>query len=306
MQRVLVTGGAGFIGSHLVEALLRSGFQVTVVDNLSTGCKGYVPRAASFRKADVRTKAFVDLVKNARPDYICHLAAQRSAPNSRANPAQDADINIIGTINALSAAAATRSLKKFLFVSSAAVYGVAREIPTSEQAELQLTSPYAVSKYAAEQYVGYFESTGQLQAVVVRMSNVYGPRQDAGSEGGVVAKFASATVAGRGITIEGKGLQTRDFLYVADAAQGLVAALQAGKGVYNLATAEELSIRELAVKMGDVVGVVPRVSYSPARPDDINRSALSALRANRELNWQAQTPLTEGLRQTLKWYKELL
>lgn len=306
MQRVLVTGGAGFIGSHLVEALLRSGYQVTVVDNLSTGRKGYVPRAASFRKADVRTKAFVDLVRNVKPDYICHLAAQRSAPASRTNPSLDADINIIGTINALAAAAATKSVKKFLFVSSAAVYGVAREIPTSEEADLQLTSPYAVSKYAAEQYVGYFESTGQLQAVIVRMSNVYGPRQDASSEGGVVAKFASAMVAGRGITIEGKGLQTRDFLYVVDAAQGLASALRAGKGLYNLATSEELSIRELAVKIGEVAGTVPRVSYSAARPEDIERSALSALRANRELNWRAQTPITEGLRQTLKWYKESL
>ncbi len=306
MQRVLVTGGAGFIGSHLVEALLRAGFQVTVVDNLSTGRKGYVPRAASFRKADVRTKAFVDLVRNVRPDYICHLAAQRSAPLSRTNPGLDADINIIGTINALAASAATKSVKKFLFVSTAAVYGVAREIPTTEQAELQLASPYAVSKYAAEQYVSYYEATGQLSAVIVRMSNVYGPRQDASSEGGVVAKFASAMVAGRGITIEGKGLQTRDFLYVVDAAQGLASALQAGKGVYNLATAEELSIRELAVKIGEVTGTVPRVSYSAGRPDDIEHSALSALRANRELNWRAQTPLTEGLRQTLKWYKELL
>lgn len=307
MQRVLVTGGAGFIGSHLVEALLRAGFQVTVVDDLSAGRKSYVPRAASFRKVDVRTKAFRDLVKDIRPDYVCHLAAQRSAVSSLADPARDADINIIGTVNALAGAVNARGLKKFLFVSTAGVYGAAREVPTPEQAELQLISPYAVSKYSAEQYVNFFESSGQLSTtVIVRLSNVYGPRQDAGGEGGVVARFASAIVAGRGVTIEGRGEQTRDFLYVADAAQGLVNALQHGHGLYNLSTSEELSIRTLAVNLGQVAGVVPRVSYSPPRPDDTLRSALSPLKANRELSWRAQTPLTEGLRQTLKWYKEAL
>ncbi|HAO81100.1 MAG: NAD-dependent epimerase/dehydratase [Parcubacteria group bacterium GW2011_GWD2_43_10] len=304
MSRVLVTGGAGFIGSHLVEALLRGGYQVTVADDLSQGRKSYVPKAASFRKIDVRTAAFRDLIKDIRPEYVCHLAAQRSAVNSRINPGRDADINIIGTVNAL-VAAAQPGLKKFLFVSSAAVYGLARDLPTPEQAELQLSSPYAVSKYAAEQYVNYYDSSGQLPAVIVRLSNVYGPRQDASSEGGVVAKFAAALVAGSSLTIEGRGEQTRDFLYVTDAAQGLMAALLTGRGLYNLATTQEISIRELAVKMGEVAGTVPHVSYLPLRPDDISRSALSPAKASRDLGWRAETPLTDGLRQTLKWYKEL-
>lgn len=305
MQRVLVTGGAGFIGSHLVAALLRAGYGVTVVDDLSFGRKSYVPKAASFRKLDVRTAAFRDLVKNVRPEYICHLAAQRSATKSQANPGRDADINILGTINSL-AAATQPGLKKFLFVSSAAVYGLAHDIPTSEQADLQLNSPYAVSKYAAEQYVNYYQSSGRLQTVIVRMSNVYGPRQDAGAEGGVVAKFASNIVAGHKLIIEGKGEQTRDFLYVVDAAQGLMLALLHGQGIYNLATAQEISIRELAIKMGEVAGIVPHVNYQAARADDISRSALSPSRAQRDLGWRAETPITEGLRQTMKWYKELL
>lgn len=305
MQKVLVTGGAGFIGSHLVEALLRAGFQVTVADDLSTGRKTFVSKVARFRKVDVRTAAFVDLIKELRPEYICHLAAQRSATRSREDATHDAQINIVGSVNALSAAA-IKGVKKFLFVSTAAVYGNTRVVPTPEDSEFQLNSPYAVSKYAAEQYVSYFQSSFNLPTVIVRMSNVYGPRQDASSEGGVVAKFALAIVNNKSLTIEGRGEQTRDFLYVADAAQGLMAALLEGRGIYNLGTSQEVSIRELAIKLGEVAGVVPQVNYSPARLDDIPRSALSAVRANRELRWQAETPLTDGLRQTLKWYKESL
>lgn len=305
MQKVLVTGGAGFIGSHLVEALLRAGLQVTVADDLSTGRKTFVPKVARFRKVDVRSSALADLIKELRPDYICHLAAQRSAARSRTEAAFDAQVNVVGTVNALDAAAA-RGVKKFLFVSSAAVYGSTRVVPTPEDSDFQLNSPYAVSKYTAEQYVAYFQSSFNLPAVIVRMSNVYGPRQDASSEGGVVAKFASAIVANKSLTIEGRGEQTRDFMYVADAAQGLLTALIDGKGIYNLGTATEVSIRELAIKLGEVAGIVPQVNYAPARIDDIPRSALSALRANRELRWHAATPLTEGLRQTLKWYKDLI
>lgn len=305
MSRILITGGAGFIGSHLAEASLRAGHEVTVVDDLSTGHKGFVPRAARFRKLDVRAAAFRDLIKELRPDYVCHLAAQRSAERSRTDATADASINVVGTVNALSAAAAAR-VKKFLLVSTAAVYGEARELPTPEHGAIQLTSPYAVSKYAAEQYVAYYDATGGLPSVIVRMSNVYGPRQDASGEGGVVARFAAALVGNKSLTIDGRGEQTRDFLYVVDAVQGLVQALLDGRGLYNLAVGEELSIRELAVKMGEVAGVVPEVHYATARADDIPRSALSALKAQHELGWRPATPLTEGLRQTLKWYKELL
>lgn len=305
MLKVLVTGGAGFIGSHLTEALLRSGYSVVVADDLSTGRKVYVPKVARLRKVDVRSAALRDLIKEVRPAYVCHLAAQRSAPESHKDAIKDAAINIIGTINALSASAQA-GVKKFLFVSTAAVYGAAREIPASERAEIQLNSPYAVSKYSAEQYVNYFTATGGPAGVIARLANVYGPRQDAGSEGGVVARFASAIVAEQGITLDGRGDQTRDFLYVTDAVQGLLAALLDGHGIYNFGTGQELSIRELAVKIGEVAGSVPRVSYRSARPNDIPRSALSALRAKRELNWHPITPLTEGIRQTLKWYKELL
>ncbi|MDP3986393.1 MAG: NAD-dependent epimerase/dehydratase family protein [Candidatus Veblenbacteria bacterium] len=304
MQRVLITGGAGFIGSYLAETLVRAGFEVTVVDDLSTGHRGFVPRAARFRKLDVRTMAFRDFVRQFKPAYVCHLAAQRSAERSRADASADASINVVGTANAL-AAASGQGLKKFLFVSTAALYGSAREIPTPEHAEPKLSSPYAVAKLAGEQYVSYYGASGNLPVAVVRLANVYGPRQDASNEGGVVARFAQALVAGRGLTIEGRGEQTRDFIYVMDVVQGLMAALTDGSGLYNLGTGEEISIRELAIKMGEIAGVVPKVTYVAARTDDIPRSALSALRAMRELRWRPATPLMDGLRQTLKWYKEL-
>lgn len=305
MPKVLVTGGAGFIGSHLVEGLVRLGFQVTVADDLSTGNRGYVPRSASFRKIDIRTRAFRQLIKNLQPDYLCHLAAQRSAVSSLSRPVPDADINIIGTVNTLAAAADLR-LKKFLFVSTAAVYGTPRQIPVPEEADIQLTSPYAVAKYAAERYVSYYDASGQLPTVIVRLSNVYGPRQAAGAEGGVVAKFALALLTNQNLVIEGRGEQTRDFLFVKDAVDGLIKALQTGRGIFNLSSGREISIRELVVHLGEVVGSVPSVSYAPQRPGDILRSSLLPLRAKRELDWQAVTPLTDGLRQTLKWYKELI
>ncbi len=305
MPKALVTGGAGFIGSHLCESLLRAGMQVVVADDLSTGKKSFVPKAAKFKKIDVRTTALADLIKEWRPDYICHLAAQRSAAQSRSEAVFDAQVNVVGTVNALSAAAKI-GVKKFLFVSSAAVYGAPRQIPTPEDTDFQFNSPYAVSKFAGEQYVEFYQSSFNLPTVILRLANVYGPRQDAGSEGGVVAKFASALVSNKTLTIEGRGEQTRDFIYVADIAQGLLTALLDGRGVYNLGTSQEVSIRELAIKLGEVAGTVPRVNYSSTRPDDILRSALSALRANRELKWHAATPLVDGLRQTLKWYKDTI
>ncbi len=305
MNRVLVTGGAGFIGSHLTEHLIRAGYQVAVVDDLSTGQKSNIPKTVSWRKLDVRTQAFRSLVRDWRPDYICHLAAQLSVVDSVREPTKDASVNILGTVNTL-AAAAGRSLKKFLFVSTAAVYGQAREIPTPEDSDLQLNSPYAVSKYSAEQYLSLFESNGQLPAVIVRLSNVYGPRQRYSGEGGVAAKFAAAVLSNKKLVIEGRGEQTRDFLYVSDAVQGLIIAMEKGRGIYNLSTGQEISIRELAVKIGEVAGTVPNVTYAPARPNDVKRSSLSPIRAKRDLGWQAQTPLTDGLRQTLKWFKEIL
>lgn len=303
MDKVLVTGGAGFIGSHLAEALVRAGFDVTVVDDLSSGVRAYVPRAARFRKLDVRAPQLTKLIQDVGPAYVCHLAAQISATRSKADAAADASVNIVGSLNLLESLKGLR-LKKFLFVSTAALYGDAREIPTTELAELKPLSPYALSKLTVERYLEYYEAAYGIPYVVVRPSNVYGPRQETKGEGGVVAMFCRALMQSKSIMIEGRGEQTRDFLFVADAAAGMLAALLTGRGTFNLSTGHELTIRELAVKSGEVAGVVPQVRYAPPREQEISRSALSALKASRELDWHAQVPLPEGLRQTLKWFKQ--
>ncbi len=303
MEHVLITGGAGFIGSHLCEAALRAHFQVSVVDDLSSGRRGFVPKAATFYKLDVCSPKLSTVIARLKPTYVCHLAAQSSVPRSQADPVHDAEVNIVGSLNLLNALAGS-SVKKVLFTSSAAVYGEPTTIPTVETENLDPRSPYALSKYTIERYLDYYTRTSGLATVVVRPANVYGPRAGAGGEGGVVGVFARALTVGQPLTIHGHGDQTRDYIYVTDVAQGMLAALQQGTGVYNLSTGRDISVRELVVRFGEVVGTVPQVEYGPLRPGDVKRSALSPRRAERELGWKPQVPLTEGLRQTLKWFKD--
>jgi UDP-glucose 4-epimerase len=303
MFKVLITGGAGFIGSHLAEACLRAGWNVAVVDDLSFGQRSYVPTAATFHKLDVRSPKLITLVEKLQPDYICHLAAQRSVVKGMVNPAEDAAINIVGSLN-LIAAAQRLNLKKFLFVSTAALYGQAREFPTPEEAIKQPASPYALAKQTVENYLNYYAASQALPLVVARLANVYGPRQDATAEGGVVARFAQAALKNEVLPIEGRGEQTRDFIYVTDVAAGLVAALQNGQGVYNFSTGREVTIRELVVRLGEVLAQVPKVNYLAPRPNDISRSCLSYRRAKAELGWEPQVPLVEGLHLLLKWFND--
>lgn len=298
----MVTGGAGFIGSHLAAALLRARFQVTVIDDLSRGRRSYVPKPARLVKLDIRSDKLQPLLKSLKPAYLCHLAAQVSEPASRADAAADAAVNIVGSLNLMEAVKNLR-LKKFLFVSTAALYSQAKIWPTPESAPLQPVSPYGLAKFTVEQYLNYYALNFGLPYVVVRPANVYGPRQQADADGGVVAIFCQAVLRRAPVIIEGSGQQTRDFIYVTDVAQGIVAALRQGQGVYNLATGEEVSIRQLILHLTTLIGQVPAVKYGPARPNDITRSCLDNKKASRDLNWQAVVPLLDGLRQTLHWYK---
>lgn len=303
MMKALVTGGAGFIGSHLVEALLRAGLQVTVVDDLSSGRRSQVPAAAKLVKLDVRSPKLRELVGRLQPAYVCHLAAQVSVGRSQADAMSDAEINIVGGLNLVEALRGC-DITKFLFVSSSGVYGAARQMPTPEDSPAAPASPYALAKRTMEEYLNHFSQARGLPVVVVRPANVYGPRQDSGGEGGVVAVFCRQILQGEHLTIHGQGAQTRDFVYVTDVAAGMAAALTKGNGVYNLGTSAEISVRELAVKVGEVAGQVPKVSYAPLRQGDILRSSLSCISARRDLGWQPQVPLEDGLRQTLRWFKE--
>jgi len=303
MAKVLVTGGAGFIGSHLVEALLRARHQVVVVDDLSSGRRAFVPAAATFHKLDVRSAKLGALVARLKPAYVCHLAAQPSVVRSQADAAHDASINIVGGLNLLQAVRSL-NIRKFLLVSSAAVYGDPATVPTAETDSLDPCSPYALSKHTMERYLEYYAREQAMPVVTVRPANVYGPRQGVGGEGGVVGVFARAILKHNPLTIHGRGDQTRDYVYVGDVAAGLAAALESGSGAYNLSCGRDISVRELVIKFGEVLGVVPRVTYAPLRPGDPKRSALSPRKAERELDWRAQVPLVEGLRLTLRWLKD--
>ncbi len=299
MEHVVVTGGAGFVGSHLVAALIRADYKVSVIDNLSTGQKKYVPRFCKFYKLDVRSPKLGALLKKIKPDYVCHLAAQVSVPDSVREAANDAAINIVGTINLLEAIK-NINLKKFLLVSSAAVYGQPALIPTPEEAPREPLSPYAWSKKTAEDYLLYYESNYGLPWVVVRPSNIYGPRQKVKGETGVIAIFVNNFVTNQPLIIESKGFQTRDFIFVTDVVQGMVAALQKGRGVYNLSSNQEVAIRDVVRALGELSLTMPPLDYVAPRDNDITRSSLDNSKALRELKWQISTPLLEGLRQTVK------
>jgi UDP-glucose 4-epimerase len=295
---ILITGGAGFIGSHLVEACLAAGHAVHVVDNLSGGRKENLPKGVELHELDVRSPELVGLMQRVKPGYVAHLAAQVSVVSSQREPAVDASVNIVGSLNALLAARKSGA-ERFLFTSSAAVFG-GSEVPLSESTPVDPQSPYGLAKHTVERYLA---REGDF-AVVVRPANVYGPRQRADTEAGVVAKFCSAAAAQQPLVVEGSGEQTRDFIYVTDVAAGMLAALERGRGVYHVGTGQETSIRQLANATAELaVGSVP-VTFGPARATDVARSVFTIERAQRELGWQPKVGFRAGLKQTLGWYEK--
>lgn len=298
-MRILVTGGAGFIASHVVEACLADGHEVAVVDNLSTGRRENLDPRARFTEADIRDRAALAAVFAAfRPEAVSHHAAQLDIRVSVEQPALDADVNILGTINLLQLAAA-HGARRFIFVSSGGVlYGnCEREFPASETAPLGPISPYGFSKQAGEQYLAFFGAQHGLEAVILRYANVYGPRQR-GGEAGVVAIFCDALRAGRPATIYGDGGQVRDYVYVGDVVEANRRALTAGTGVYNIGTGVATSVNRLYELLRGIAGGTGEPRYAPARAGELLRSALHSGKAARELDWRARVGLTEGLKKT--------
>ncbi len=301
---MVVTGGAGFIGSHLVEALVGEGFQVAVVDDLSRGREQWVCSQAELVVAPVQGEQAARFVESFRPQAVVHLAAQVSVPHSAEDPQADADVNVIGTIR-VARACARAGTRRLVFISSAAVYGSPLWLPVSEDHPLRPLSPYGVSKLAAEHYTRVLAEQSGLEWCVLRYANVYGPRQDACSEAGVVAAFASAALSGRPLTVHGDGHQTRDFVYVGDAVEATLRALTvagAGGHVLNVGTETEVSILELADAIWRAAGrqgEALRV-HTPPRPGDVRRSVLACGEAARVLGFRASVSLAEGLSRTLR------
>jgi len=294
-MRALVTGGAGFIGSHLVDALLERGAEVAVVADLSTGLCERVPDAARLHVADIAEPAAIaPIFDGERPEVVFHLASQVDVRISVADPVRDARLNIVGTASVLEAARRTGARRVVLASTGGALYGETDLLPTPETAPLAPFSPYGASKAAAESYCGLYTRLHGLSTVALRFGNVYGPRQDPHGEAGVIAIFAGAVVEGRAVTVFGDGTQTRDYVYVGDVAEGFLAAAGAEHtGAINIGTGVETSLLELV----EALDVEPQ--FAPARAGEVSRSCLDVSRASELLGWDAAVPLEEGLDRTL-------
>jgi UDP-glucose 4-epimerase len=307
----LVTGGAGFIGSTLVDRLLAEGWKVDVVDDLSSGSLGNLASARalpdrrfSFHRLDVSSAAVVDLVTHRRPDVIFHLAAQIDVRLSVARPVFDATVNIIGSLNICEAAVAAE-VKKVVFAGSGGtLYGSPAEIPTREGAPQHPESPYGVAKKAVGDYLHYYREVRGLEYTVLALANVYGPRQDPHGEAGVVAIFAGQLLDRERPMIFGDGAQTRDFVYVDDIVDAFARGFDKGGGlVLNVGTGIETSVQQLYDVMAKLAGFKEPARYAPPRPGEVQRSALDPGRAAIHLGWKPFTSLEEGAARTLEHFK---
>ena len=293
-MRAVVTGGAGFIGSHVVDALVARGDEVHVVDNFSTGRRENV-NAATVHEHDIR-EPLDGVFDEIRPELVVHLAAQADVGTSVAQPVLDAEVNVIGTLNVLEAA---RSHGAQLVFSSTggAIYGEC-DRPAREDDERRPLSPYGTAKLAAEEYLGTWNRLYGSRHLVLRFANVYGPRQLPKLEGGVVAIFMDRLRAGEEVTIFGDGAQTRDFVYVGDVVAAILAAVGRDGGVFNVGTGLETSVNELFAATCRTAAVEADARYAPARTGDVRRSVLDVSRTERELGWRSQVSLAEGLAST--------
>lgn len=305
-MKVLVTGGAGFIGSHLLLQLLADGHEVTVLDNVSTGEWSHVPDGCEKWEMDIRSQEVIPRIMKARFDRIVHLAAQAMVNVSVDDPAFDAMENVMGTVNVLEAARKSE-VGRVIFASTAAAYGNVpeKELPVKEDRQLAPMSFYGLSKVTAEKYLAMYQELFGLDYVILRFANVYGERQGDRGEGGVISIFAKKIAAGEGVTVYGDGEQTRDFIYAGDIAAGIRAAMATEKcnTVYNLSTRTETSLNELIRIMEDVSRTKIDVSYGTPRTGDICRSMLDNSRTVEGLAWKPQTSLPKGLKNTVDYFK---
>lgn len=301
-MRALVTGGAGFIGSHFVDRLIAEGWEVVVADDLSTGKAENLSRKAEFHRMDVRDKGLKDIFKD-KIDVVFHLAAQAQVRGSMENPVYDASVNIGGAINLLEACKG--EVEKIIYASSGgAVYGEPEYLPVDEEHRIAPLSPYGVSKYIVEEYLRVYKEIYGLPSVALRYGNVYGPRQDPYGEAGVVAIFASKMLHGETPTINGDGEQTRDFVYVSDVVEAnFLAAERKATGAINIATGVESSVNEVYGIIKEVLGSDVKAKHGPAIKGEVNRICLDVKKAEKILGWKAGMTLRKGIKEFLNYLK---
>jgi UDP-glucose 4-epimerase len=301
-MRVLVTGGAGFIGSHLTDAFLSRGDEVTVIDTggRATRLDG---RVAVHKVSITDVAALTSVAEEVRPELICHLAAQIDVRVSVADPAADAQANVVGTVNVLEAARGVGA--RVLFASTGgALYGTDAPIPSPEDLLPAPEAPYGTAKYCAEQYLGLFNRLHGTRHAVLRLGNVYGPRQDPTGEAGVVAIFCGRLLRDERPTVYGDGTQTRDYVYVGDVADAfLAAATSRTAGIWNVGTGTETSVLDLIDLIGAASGQAVEPVFAPARAGELPRSALDVTRAEADLGWRAATPISDGITKVYDWIR---
>ncbi len=304
-MKILVTGGAGFIGSQVVDKYIEEGHTVVVVDSLVTGQEKNLHPKAIFYKCDITSPELKNIFEKEKPDVVNHHAAQMNVRKSIEEPVYDAQTNVLGLINVLSCAAEAK-VKKFIFISSGgAMYGDAPVLPTPEETHPTPLSPYGLAKHIGEQYVQLFHRLYGMSYVILRYANVYGPRQNPQGEAGVIAIFIDNMLNGKKATIFGDGQQTRDYVYVADVVAANSKALTTGENkILNLGTGKEVSVLELHTIVQEVLTTNEEPQFAEKRHGEVFRGALHCSAAENILGWKATIDLKEGIQKTAQWFKE--
>lgn len=317
-EKVLVTGGAGFIGSHIVDVLIESGYEVIIIDDLSTGKKSNVNPRASLYQMDITDPGISQIFYIEKPDYICHQAAQISVSYSVKKPKEDAHCNIFGLLNLLELSLKNK-VKGFLFASSGGtVYGERKNLPIAENTPFFPTSPYGISKMTSEFYLHFYYQNYHLNYISLRYGNVYGPRQDPSGEAGVIAIFIDKLLQGNTPVINGDGEYIRDYIYVKDVALACLLSIknmlkltelnyQSRKktvfNAFNISTGRGVSVNQLYSYLQDIMGICKKAVYGPPRAGDLRKNVLDCHLAERILGWKARYSIEEGLAETVEWFK---
>ena len=308
LPTILVTGGAGFIGSNLVDALIEDGREVAVVDDLSTGLKENVNPKAKFFKADICSYPDLKSIFNEfRPEAVYHLAAQASVVKSVEDPKKDIQVNVIGTINLIRLALESE-VKKFIFSSTGgAIYGDGAPRPTPESAKEEPASPYGLDKLLAEKYLDYFKKLGNIQTLILRYANVFGPRQNPHGEAGVIAIFTAKMLRGEPVEVWGDGEQIRDYVYVGDVIRANLEALKFnGSGIYNIGTGVETSVNHLAEMLSRATGSKSEIKHTEPKESEQRASSLNTQKIYQDFGWKPEVDLEGGIKRTIEWFNRNL